>query len=575
MKRLRWLSILMAITLLIIIGFQGYWLKDNYNREKRTLQIKTGVTFQETVQHLQAAKLKLPDIFMRSTSPHNNERIFVEEIQTQKTTNSPLRSPERIIKTTFTTRNVRDTLFSDSSVKRPFLIVLNDSSGLDKKMLSKYGLDSNQGKKEIFFSSGDGNKIYTDKRQVITTINILRSRLHDSLRADTVLRPRFSIRLPRDSVKPAKKAIALNVRKPGNTKSHHSRVLADSNNTALRILYSVDSLQDSLQLPEISKAFSAALKKQELNIPFSVNKLDSAVYTGEQDLTDVTVGFAKPVTYRLLLGNTASYLVKKISLPILFSLFLVGITVFSFVLLYRNLLRQQKLAEIKNEFISNISHELKTPIATVGIAIEALKNFNALHDPQKTKEYLDISSNELQRLGLLVDKVLKLSMFEKKEVELNKEVFDIKVLTLEVMDTMKLQFDKNKAVTEFTFEGKDFVINADKLHITSVVYNLLDNALKYRNENTVIGVHLSALQNNIELRVSDNGIGIAPEYQLKIFDKFFRVPTGNRHVVKGYGLGLSYVSHIITQHKGTIEVESEINKGSTFIIKIPARNGKG
>lgn len=560
--------------MLIIIGFQAYWLKDNYSREKRTLQIKTGVTFQETVQHLQAAKLKLPDIFMRSTSPRNNERIFVEEIETGKKTNSSFRSPERIIKTTFTTRNVPDTLKMDTSVKRPVFIVLNDSSGFDKKMLSKYGLDSNHLKKELFFSSGDGNKIYTDKRQVITTINILRSRLHDSLRADT-FRPRFSLRIPGDPVRPAKKNVALKVTTQANTNSHHYRALADSNNQALRILYSVDSLQDSLQLPEITKAYSAALKKQELDIPFSVGKLDSAAYNEEQGLTDVTVGFAKPVTYRLLLGNTASYLVKKISLPILFSLFLVGITVFSFVLLYRNLLRQQKLAEIKNEFISNISHELKTPIATVGIAIEALKNFNALHDPQKTKEYLDISSNELQRLGLLVDKVLKLSMFEKKEVELNKEVFDMKALTLEVLDTMKLQFEKNKAETEFTFDGMDFVIIADKLHITSVVYNLLDNALKYRNENPLIRVSLYAQQNSIELKVNDNGIGIAPEYQSKIFDKFFRVPTGNRHVVKGYGLGLSYVSHIINQHKGTIEVESEINKGSTFIIKIPARNGKG
>jgi two-component system phosphate regulon sensor histidine kinase PhoR len=211
----------------------------------------------------------------------------------------------------------------------------------------------------------------------------------------------------------------------------------------------------------------------------------------------------------------------------------------------------------------------------VGVAIEALKNFNAIHDPQKTKEYLDISSNELQRLGLLVDKVLKLSMFEKREIELNKENFDIRELAGEVLDTMKLQFEKNNAAINFTTAGNDFTINADKLHITSVIYNLLDNALKYRNEDPVINVHLSVQQNNIELAVSDNGIGIAPEYQSKIFDKFFRVPTENKHVVKGYGLGLSYVSHVIAQHHGSIHVESEINKGSTFICLIPKMYGEG
>jgi signal transduction histidine kinase len=160
-------------------------------------------------------------------------------------------------------------------------------------------------------------------------------------------------------------------------------------------------------------------------------------------------------------------------------------------------------------------------------------------------------------------------MFENREIELNKENFDMKELIQEVLDTMKLQFEKNNAVVNFQTDGNDFITDADKLHITSMIYNLLDNALKYCKEDSVINVQLFAQQNIIELKVSDNGIGIAPEYQSKIFDKFFRVPTGNKHVVKGYGLGLSYVSHIITQHNGTIHVESEINKGSTFIIKIP------
>ena len=155
--------------------------------------------------------------------------------------------------------------------------------------------------------------------------------------------------------------------------------------------------------------------------------------------------FAGFTGYKLQLGNTFPYLIKQISLPILFSFFLVGITIFSFVLLYRSLFKQYRLGQIKNDLISNITHELKTPIATVGVAIEALKNFNAIQDPQRTKEYLDISQNELQRLGLLVDKVLNLSMFEKKEIEVKYEVFDLKEVVNEVAASLRLQIEKYNA----------------------------------------------------------------------------------------------------------------------------------
>ena len=267
--------------------------------------------------------------------------------------------------------------------------------------------------------------------------------------------------------------------------------------------------------------------------------------------------------------NKVSYILKQLTLPVLFSVLLVGITVLSFVLLYRNLVRQKRLAELKNEFISNITHELKTPIATVSVAIEALKNFNAIDDPQRTKEYLDISQNELQRLSLLVDKVLKLSMFEKKEMELKKEQFDYRQLVLEVMNSMRLQFEKYHAIVNLHTKGDNFIVEADKLHITSVIYNLLDNALKYSKENPVIDVQLKANPESIELSVSDNGIGIASAYKEKIFDKFFRVPTGDKHNIKGYGLGLSYVAEVIKRHQGDVQVESELGKGSTFTARFP------
>jgi two-component system phosphate regulon sensor histidine kinase PhoR len=198
-----------------------------------------------------------------------------------------------------------------------------------------------------------------------------------------------------------------------------------------------------------------------------------------------------------------------------------------------------------------------------------MQHFNALQNPERTQEYLGIASNELQRLGLLVDKVLKLSMFEKHEVELTRQTFDIKQLVNEVMNSMRLQFEKHHAVVELHTTGEDFNLTADRMHITSVVYNLLDNALKYSSADPRVEIDINATGKHIILKVTDNGVGIPAAYKDKVFEKFFRVPHGDKHNAKGYGLGLSYVSHIITQHQGTIEVQSEEHKGTTFIIQLP------
>ena len=232
------------------------------------------------------------------------------------------------------------------------------------------------------------------------------------------------------------------------------------------------------------------------------------------------------------------------------------------------MLKQQRLAALKNEFISNITHELKTPIATVGVAIEALKNFNAIDNPERTQEYLSISQNELQRLNLLVDKVLKLSMFEKKEIELKYEVLDLKDLAAEVIGSMRLQIEKYRATVTLEEEGNT-VMRADRLHLLSVIFNLLDNALKYSKQHAAIIISVKEKDNHVVLSVADNGIGIPAEYKNKVFEKFFRVPQGDTHNAKGYGLGLSYAAHVVQKHKGTIEVESEQGAGTRFIISIP------
>lgn len=473
----------MVITIGVIIGFQVYWLKDNYEREKKTLLIKTNIAFQEAVHKLQAVKLKLPYPFEEDTVQTRQRRIFLDE-------------------------NIATT-------------------------------DS------------------LPRRKIITMVNAIREKIQDEKKQDSTFQSTVIVSMGGRLRHLAKDSQPVRIRQ-----------LSDSNHL-LNVLYRVDSLQDSIKVKEIMASYAGLLKREKLGVGYKILRLPTTSPTYEADMSKAVVGFAHPITYQLLLTDTRKYLFKKISMPIFFSLILIGVAIFSFLFLYRNLLRQRRLTEMKNEFISNISHELKTPIATVGVAIEALKDFHAMDDAQKTREYLDISSHELQRLGLMVDKVLRLSLFEQQQTQLNKESFDLKELVAEVLDAMKPQFEKAGAVVDLIPEGDHFMIQADKLHLTSVVYNLVDNALKYSTDTPRIRLALARQRDVFRLTVSDNGIGIAKEYKNKVFDKFFRVPTGNRHAVKGYGLGLSYVAEIIQRHQGYIEVVSEPGHGSSFIVYIP------
>ena len=264
-----------------------------------------------------------------------------------------------------------------------------------------------------------------------------------------------------------------------------------------------------------------------------------------------------------------NHIFKKIIPQVLFSFFLFSCIALSFFMVWKSLEKQRRLTELKNDFISNITHELKTPITTVGVALEALSNFNALQNPERTEEYLNISKHELSRLSILVDKVLKMSLFEKKEPELKIEMLDLQSMVQEVLSSMKLQFEKVAAQVNFQTKGNSFLLQGDKIHLTSVIYNLIDNALKYSPSKPVINLLLENTNDQVQLTIEDKGIGISNIDQDKIFEKFFRVPQGDQHNVKGYGLGLSYVASVIKKHQGDIKVNSQLNEGTSFIISLP------
>lgn len=335
---------------------------------------------------------------------------------------------------------------------------------------------------------------------------------------------------------------------------------------------------DSLRVDSIENEFGQALQRAGLEAPFNVISITGLPFdTDEKAIQGKYVSDKVRVSplneYVVSFAGIRPILLREMAPQILFSVFLTVLTIGAFAVVYRNLKAQEKLMALKNDFINNVTHELKTPVATVSVALEALKNFNALHDPKRTAEYLEIAQNELSRLTLMTDKILKTSVFESHGIQLKIEKLNLDTLAQEVLSSMKLVFEKRNINVEFLREGQDFEIDGSHADITHVLYNLLDNALKYSRDGSAIRVGLHDKSDHVELNVADNGIGIAQEYQKKIFEKFFRVPSGDVHNTKGYGLGLSYVAGVVKSHNGSIDVQSETGKGSCFRIILPKKYG--
>ncbi|HEY0743439.1 MAG TPA: HAMP domain-containing sensor histidine kinase [Chryseosolibacter sp.] len=336
---------------------------------------------------------------------------------------------------------------------------------------------------------------------------------------------------------------------------------------------------DTLSKDSIRSNFHRALEKAGIDSEFEILKVGGPRILRDEDemplrgkfVSDV-VPFSPITQYAVRFSEAPTLLWKEITPQILFAVFLTLLTGVSFTAMYRNLRSQQRLMDIKNDFISNVTHELKTPVATVSVALEALKNFNALQDPQKTKEYLDIAQRELNRLTLMTDKILKTSVYEDQGVTIKHETIQLDTLIDQILLSMKLVFEKKGTELRFEKTGTDFTMSGSVEHMTNVLYNLVDNALKYGAEESRITITLESTAGELILKVKDSGIGIPKEYHQKIFEKFFRVPSGDVHTVKGYGLGLSYVASVIEGHGGNISVESEPGKGSCFTIRLPKQN---
>ena len=261
--------------------------------------------------------------------------------------------------------------------------------------------------------------------------------------------------------------------------------------------------------------------------------------------------------------------------------FMIPAFVFTFILLVVFLFtiviafRQKKLSEMKNDFINNMTHEFKTPISTISLAAQMLNDDSVRKSGTMLQHISTVINDETKRLRFQVEKVLQMSMFERQKATLKLQDVDANSVIYNIVNTFKLKVEKYGGHIDAVLDAEVALVNVDEMHFTNVIFNLLDNAVKYRRDDC--DLELRVLTRNLpngrlEIVIADNGVGIKKDDLKKIFEKFYRVSTGNRHDVKGFGLGLAYVHKMVTELKGDIRVESELGKGSKFIITLPTIN---
>ena len=345
-------------------------------------------------------------------------------------------------------------------------------------------------------------------------------------------------------------------------------------------------IEERINFKKLDEYLSTEFANNALNLPYVfsvINKDGNIVYqSGEikkqpmasDVITQVLFSNDPPSKLNYLKvyfptkGDYISSSITFIVPSVIFSIILLITFIFTLFIVFR----QKKLSEMKNDFINNMTHELKTPVSTISLAAQMLKDQDITKSPEVFKHISGVINDETKRLGFLVEKVLQMSLFERQKATLKMKEIDANDLVTNVANTFALKVEKYGGTLDIDLQAIDSDIYVDEMHITNVLFNLLDNAVKYRKQDVPLRLFVRTKNENGKLIISveDNGIGIKKEYLKKVFDRFFRVPTGNTHDVKGFGLGLAYVRKIIEDHQGSIRAESgNDNIGTKFIITLP------
>ncbi|HZW62991.1 MAG TPA: HAMP domain-containing sensor histidine kinase [Flavobacteriaceae bacterium] len=333
---------------------------------------------------------------------------------------------------------------------------------------------------------------------------------------------------------------------------------------------------------EINELLKNRLKLDNIDIDFEFaiysNDLATKIQTENFELKKIST-YSVPIfynntsskNYRLLVNfpEHNKFILSSVIGMTLLSIIFTSIIIIAYTSALMQLIKQKKISEIKSDFINNMTHEFKTPIATINLALDSIKNPKIMEDKEKVARYLNMIKEENKRMHAQVENVLRISKLEKQDLNISKERIKLHDIIEDAISHVELMVeDRNGHINKHLNANKSSVL-ANESHFTNVIVNILDNAIKYSPKNPEIDVYTENIGNNIIVKIKDQGSGMGKAAQKRVFEKFYREPTGNLHNVKGHGLGLAYVKRIVEDHQGYITVESEKDKGSTFIIKLP------
>jgi len=542
--KLKYLFVLIVLATVAVIVFQISWLKSSYKISREKMLIDASLLLDEAiVEHKEVVANRVRKLLIKAIRPQDLETAVHYDVKPEDTTVSISYHTTRMPNASWTSFRVTKSEL-ENTIKNPYSVLLQNIKSANLDYL---------------------NGIYgTFVGQLDYEPNSLEEKLQDSLwrcfnlhEDTTSLNNIIQKKLAQTNEK-LKTRISY-LKGLYNIYTYKKSPVKNTTNNTEKIIEVPFRTGKWATLTEQLDSAQSYVTKLNLN--------DDKIYTCKAILDDINTILRSEVSVLILeIEVPKSYTLTNMFYNILGSGLMILLVGLCLTYMMYVILKQKKLSEIKDDFISNVSHELKTPVATTLAAIQGMQYFEVLEDKQKTDQYLNTAANEMKRLSIMIDTILNNSVYERNNYKLEISKFNLKEMLIEMINIQQIHSQKEVNIS-LNYTAKE-EISADRTHIYQVILNLVDNATKYSKIKSQIIISCMQTTLGISIQISDNGIGIPQKFQNQIFDKFFRVPTPNDHKIKGYGLGLNYVKNIVEKHKGTVTLIKSDENGSTFEISL-------